>query len=109
MPPFKQPIEGGKLPNMCIKLEKYCSKVDFVGKSGRMPIRPGIQIKSNIIRDFRKIYDCLLGEIESGKYEIYVDYSNISPLADVQAAVSGACRRASDLRGAALCGPDRAH
>jgi len=74
-----------------------------------MPIRPVIGIKFNIIWDFLEDLLLLSTEMESGKYEIYMDYSNISPLAGVRAAVIDGCRRAPDLRGVALCGRRGAH
>jgi len=83
--------------------------VEFVGKSEEMPIRSEIDTKSNIIIIIGGFMAFSEGKGGSGKYEIYVDYSNIGPLAAGRAAVIDACQRAPDLHGVALCGRRGAH
>jgi hypothetical protein len=63
--------------------------------------------------DFCTIYLRLgaegVSDLGGGQYEKLVYLCNVSPPVVSRVTVTGACRRVSGLRGAALCGPDRAH
>jgi hypothetical protein len=61
------------------------------------------------LHDFSEFWAAGISDFGGGQYEKLVYLCNIGPPTVPRAAIAGACRRVSGLRGMALCAPDRAH